>query len=409
VGAAAVTKVEPDLSQMRRDRVVKNTGSQVRAMFKELKHSRRNRPCLLGIAVVVIAAAPLSVIGSMRGGATPSDLRMVKLRIAPAAIRLPIEGKFPSLVGATAWLNSQPLTPTTLRGKVVLIEFWTYSCINWRRQLPYVRAWAEKYKNQGLVVIGTHAPEFSFEKNIDNVRWAAKDMRIDYPIAVDNDHAMWRAFNNEYWPALYFIDAQGRIRHHQFGEGDYEQSELIIQQLLTEAGTGGFSHDLVSVDPQGAEVGADWDDLRSAENYLGYERTADFASAGGAKPDQRHDYALPARLKLSHWALSGDWTMEREGIVLNKANGHVVYSFHSRDLHLVMGPAAPGTSARFRVLIDGQPPGAAHGVDVDGQGNGTVTEPRMYQLIRQPKPIVDRQFEIEFLDPGVEAFSFTFG
>jgi len=303
----------------------------------------------------------------------------------------------------------QPLTAAELHGKVVLIDFWTYSCINWRRQLPYVRAWAEKYKDQGLVVIGVHAPEFSFEKHVDNVRQAAKEMRIDYPIALDNDHAIWRDFNNEYWPALYFVDAQGRIRHHQFGEGEYEQSELIIQQLLSEAGIGNVSHELVSVNPQGAEVGADWYNLRSAENYVGYERTEKFASPGGARPDKSHDYDPPARLKLNHWALSGNWTMGREAIVLNKPGGHIVYSFHGRDFHFVMGPAVLGTSLRFRVLIDGHPPGAAHGVDVDEQGNGVVSEPRMYQLVRQPGPIVDRQFEIEFLDSGVEAFSFTFG
>jgi len=220
--------------------------------------------------------------------------------------------------------HSQPLTPTRLRGKVVLIDFWTYSCINWRRQLPYVRAWAGKYKNQGLVVIGVHAPEFSFEKNIDNVRQAAKDTSIDYPIVIDNDHAIWRAFNNESWPALYFVDEQGRIRHHQFGEGEYEQSELLIQQLLAEARISGISHELVSVDAQGAEVGADWSDLRSAENYVGYERTEGFASVGGAKPERRHDYALPGRPKLNHWALSGDWTMEKEGIGLKSQWAHRV-------------------------------------------------------------------------------------
>jgi len=323
--------------------------------------------------------------------------------------RLPIEGEMASLDGAATWLNSQPLTTLDLRGKVVLVEFWTYTCINWRRQLPYVRAWAEKYKDQGLVVIGVHAPEFSFEKNIDNVRQATKDERVDYPVAVDSDHAIWSAFNNEYWPALYFVDAKGRIRHHQFGEGEYEQSERVIQQLLAEAGISGISQEPVSVDAKGAELGADWNDLRSRENYLGYERTENFASEGGARPNKSHDYALPARLKPNHWALSGDWTMQKEALVLNKANGHIAYSFHGRDLHLIMGPAAPGRFVRFRVLIDGEPPGAAHGVDVDGQGNGTVNEPRMYQLIRQPNPIVDREFKIEFLDPGVEAFSFTFG
>jgi thiol-disulfide isomerase/thioredoxin len=330
-------------------------------------------------------------------------------QMTPAAVRLSIEGELPSLGGATEWLNSPPLTAAGLRGKVVLIDVWTYTCINWLRSLPYVRAWAEKYKNQGLVVIGVHAPEFAFEKNIDNVRRAAKDMRVNYPIAIDNDYAIWRALKNEYWPALYFVDSQGRIRHHQFGEGEYEQSERIIQQLLSEAGVGGIGHELVSVDARGAEAAADWGSLKSPENYVGYERTENFASPGGAVLDKRRVYVAPARLRLNHWALSGDWTVKKQATVLNKANGRIAYRFHARDLHLVMGPAARGTSVRFRVLIDGKPPGAAHGIDVDDQGNGTVTEQRLYQLIRQPKPIADRQFEIEFLDSGVEAFAFTFG
>jgi thiol-disulfide isomerase/thioredoxin len=323
--------------------------------------------------------------------------------------RLPIEGELPSLGGATGWLNSRPLTAAGLRGKVVLIDFWTYTCINWLRQLPYVRAWAEKYKDQGLVVIGVHTPEFAFERDVDNVRRAAKDMRVDYPVAIDNDYTIWRAFNNSYWPALYFVDAQGHIRHHHFGEGEYEESEMILQQLLEEAGNGGIGHDLVSVDAQGAEAGADWGSLRSPENYLGYERTENFASPGGAVLDEPRVYEAPARLRLNHWALSGDWTIEQQATVLNEANGRIAYQFHARDLHLVMGPAARGTSVRFRVFIDGQPPGAAHGIDVDDQGNGTVSEQRLYQLIRQPKPIADRLLEIEFLDSGVEALAFTFG
>jgi thiol-disulfide isomerase/thioredoxin len=327
----------------------------------------------------------------------------------PAAVRLPIEGELPSLGGATEWLNSQPLTAAGLRGKVVLIDVWTYTCINWLRTLPYVRAWAEKYKNQGLVVIGVHSPEFAFEKNVDNVRRAAKDMRVDYPIALDSDFAIWRALKNQYWPALYIVDAQGRIRHHHFGEGEYDRSERVIQQLLAEAGAGGIGHELVSVDARGAEVAADWENLKSPENYVGYERTENFASPGGAVLAKPRVYAATAQLKLNHWALSGDWTMQKQATVLNKANGRIAYRFHARDLHLVMGPAAPGTSVRFRVLIDGQPPGAAHGVDVDDQGTGKVTEQRLYQLIRQAKPIADRQFEIEFLDSGVEAFAFTFG
>jgi thiol-disulfide isomerase/thioredoxin len=327
----------------------------------------------------------------------------------PAAVRLPIEGELPSLGGATGWLNSPPLTAAGLRGKVVLIDVWTYTCINWLRTLPYVRAWVEKYKNQGLVVIGVHSPEFEFEKNVDNVRRAAKDMRVDYPIAIDSDFAIWRALKNQYWPALYIVDAQGRIRHHHFGEGEYDRSERVIQQLLAEVGNSGIGHELVSVDARGAEVAADWGNLKSPENYVGYERTENFASPGGAVLAKSRVYAAPAQLKLNHWALSGDWTMQKQATVLNKANGRIAYRFHARDLHLVMGPAGPGTSVRFRVLIDGQPPGAAHGVDVDDQGNGKVTEQRLYQLIRQAKPIADRQFEIEFLDSGVETFAFTFG
>ncbi len=338
-----------------------------------------------------------------------AEERNVVQQMKPEAVQLRIEGEFPSLSGATEWLNSPPLTAADLHGKVVLIDFWTYSCINWRRSLPYVRAWAEKYKNQGLVVIGVHSPEFEFEKNVDNVRWAAKDMRIDYPIAIDSDQAIWRAFRNDYWPALYFIDAQGHIRHHQFGEGEYEKSEGIIQQLLAEAGVSGIGHGLVSVDGRGAEAAADWGDLKSPENYVGYERAENFVSRDGAILDKRHVYVAPAQLRLNHWALSGDWTIGKQATVLNKADGRIAYRFHARDLNLIMGPAVRGASVRFRVLIDGPPPGAAHGVDVDGQGNGTVTESRLYQLIRQPKPIVDRHFEIEFLDPGVAAFDFTFG
>lgn len=329
--------------------------------------------------------------------------------MTPAAIQLPIEGELPSLGSATRWLNSQPLTAADLRGNVVLIDFWTYTCINWTRSLPYVRAWAKKYKDQGLVVIGVHTPEFAFEKDIENVRRAAKDMRVEYPVAIDNDYAIWSAFDNHYWPALYFVDAKGHIRHHEFGEGEYEQSEMVIQQLLSETPTGGIGHELVSIDAYGVEAAADWGSLKSPENYVGYERTENFASPGGPVLGSRRVYAAPAELRLNHWALSGDWTMERHSTVLNKANGQIAYCFHARDLHLVMGPTARGASVRFRLLIDGQQPGAAHGVDVDDQGNGAVIEQRLYQLIRQPKPIFDRKCTIEFLDSGVEAFAFTFG
>ena len=339
-------------------------------------------------------------------------MKLNKLLLAarhPAAAPLPIEGEMPSLGGAKAWLNSPPLSAAELRGKVVLVDFWTYTCINWLRTLPYVRAWAEKYKEHGVVVIGVHTPEFSFEHDLENVRRAVKDMRVEYPIAIDNDYAIWDAFDNHYWPALYLVDAQGRLRSHHFGEGAYEQSEMILQQLLAEAGIGGIAHELVSVEAQGAEAAADWGSLRSPETYVGDARAKHFASPGGAVLDKPRVYSAPTRLMLNHWALSGDWTVEREATVLNTANGRIAYRFHARDLHLVMGPAARGTSVRFRVLIDGQPPGAAHGIDVDEQGNGTVTQQRLYQLIRQPKPIADRHFEIEFLDAGVEAFVFTFG
>jgi thiol-disulfide isomerase/thioredoxin len=329
--------------------------------------------------------------------------------LTPSAGQTAGTGELRSLGSATEWLNSPPLTEAGLRGKVVLVEFWTYTCINWLRVQPYVRAWADKYKDQGLVVIGVHAPEFSFEKNLDNVRRMVKDLNVGYPVAVDNDQAIWRAFDNNYWPALYFVDARGRVRHHQYGEGSYAESERVIQELLAEAGGPAAGGALVSVEGRGAEAAADWSNLKSSENYLGTARTVDFASPGGAAPDQRRVYAPPARLGLNQWALSGEWKMGREVVALEKAGGRIVYRFHARDLHLVMGPAAPGTQARFRVLIDGKPPGAAHGGDVDEQGYGTLDQQRMYQLIRQQKPIGDRVFEIEFLDAGAEAFAFTFG
>ena len=366
-----------------------------------------DRRRFLGGAAMTIVAAQFGMIGCAREQSSEETQGpLMSQATHPAAAPLT---EMPSLDSATEWLNSQPLTAADLRGKVVLIDFWTYTCINWLRQLPYVRAWAEKYKDYGLVVIGVHTPEFTFEQNLDSVRRAAKDTRVDYPVAIDNDNAIWRAFNNQYWPALYFVDAHGHIRHHHFGEGEYEQSEMIIQQLLDEAGIGGIGDELVSVDARGAEVGADWASLKSPENYVGYERTENFASPGGALLDERRVYAAPTQLRLNSWALSGDWTVEKQATVLNEANGRIAYRFHARDLHLVMGPAARGTSVRFRVLIDGQPPGVAHGIDVDDQGNGTATEQRLYQLVRQPKPVADRQFEIEFLDAGVEAYAFTFG
>jgi Thioredoxin like C-terminal domain len=326
-----------------------------------------------------------------------------------ASVRLPVEGELPSLDGATGWLNSPPLTATGLRGNVVLAGFWTYTCINWLRQLPYIRAWAGKYSGQGLVVTGVHTPEFAFERNADNVRRAVEEMRISYPVATDNDYAVWHAFDNHYWPALYFADAEGRIRHHHSGEGQYGQSEMVIQQLLAEAGSAGAGTDLVSVDAQGVEAPADWDSLRSPENYTGYDRTENFASPGGPVPRSAHAYTAPAELRLNHWALSGDWTLQEQAATLNQAGGRITCRFHARDLHLVMGPAAPGSPVPFRVFLDGQPPGSAHGIDVDAQGYGTMTQPRLYQLIRQLDPVTDRTFEITFLQPGAQAYAFTFG
>jgi thiol-disulfide isomerase/thioredoxin len=319
------------------------------------------------------------------------------------------ERDMPSLAGATGWLNSQPLPQAELRGNVVLVDFWTYTCINWLRTVPYIRAWAHKYNDHGLVVVGVHTPEFSFERDADNVRRAVRDTDITYPIAVDSDYAIWDAFGNNYWPALYFVDAHGHIRHHHFGEGEYAQSEMTIQQLLGEAGASGFDRHLVSVEGQGAEAGAEWATLWSAENYLGQLRTENFASPDPPVLDRPRDYPVPERLALNQWAPSGNWTMGTEAAVVNEPNGRIAYSFHARDLHLVMGPVARNGHPRFRVLLDGQAPGAAHGVDVDDDGFGAVTDQRLYQLIRQPPPITDRRFEIEFLDPGVEAYAFTFG
>ena len=350
---------------------------------------------------VTIAASAGAAIATIGGAAMAP--------IASTAAQLPVEGELPSFDGATAWLNSAPLDSRGLRGHVVLVEFWTYTCVNWRRTLPYVRAWAQKYGNQGLIVIGVHTPEFSFEKDLHNVRSAASELRIGYPIAVDSNYAVWTAFGNEYWPALYFVDAEGRIRHHHFGEGEYGRSEHIIQQLLVEAGQSTFDRALVSVQPQGAEVPADWSDLKSPENYVGYARTQNFASSGGLIAGRRHAYAASATLALNGWQLSGDWVAGPEAVRSSEAHDRIIYRFHARDLNLVMGPAVAGVPVRFRVLIDGQPPGSSHGLDVDAKGNGKVVEPRLYQLIRQPTPIRDREFEIEFLDPGAEAFDFTFG
>jgi thiol-disulfide isomerase/thioredoxin len=322
---------------------------------------------------------------------------------------LAIEGTLPALAGATEWINSAPLTPEALRGKVVLVDFWTYSCINCLRTLPYLRAWSEKYKDAGLVVIGVHAPEFAFEKRSANVHRAVKDLQIDFPVAVDSDFAIWRRFDNQYWPAFYFIDAQGRIRHHQFGENQYDKSEQVIQQLLAEAGRPQVAAGLVAPKGQGVEAAPGATPALSDESYLGYERARGFASPGGVVADRAQIYQAAPKLRTNQWGLSGEWTVERERVLLNRANGRLAFRFQARDLHLVLGPAADGKPVRFRVLVDGKPPLGDRGSDIDAQGNGTVDAQRLYQLVRQTAGDKDRLFEIEFLDPGAQAYVFTFG
>jgi len=326
------------------------------------------------------------------------------------AARLPAEGELPSLAGATGWLNSPPLGPADLRGKVVLADFCTYTCINWLRTVPYLLAWAAEYASQGLVLIGVHTPEFAFEHNPDNVRSAIRDLGISYPVATDNDYAVWRAFDNHYWPALYAAGPDGTIRYHHYGEEAYTRTEMVIQQLLAEAGAAAGT-DLVSVDVDagGLAAAADWDTLRSPENYLGYERTENLVSPGGPVPGEAHRYTAPSRLLLNEWALAGDWTLAEQAATLNGAGGQISCRFHARDVNLVMGPAQPGSGVPFRVTLDGQPPSTAHGIDVDPAGAGVARQQRLYQLIRQHGPITDRTMEISFPDPGIQGFAFTFG
>ena len=335
--------------------------------------------------------------------------RGAPMNAAPTDLaNLPVEGQLPAFTGATTWINSPPLTPQQLRGKVVVVDFWTYSCINCLRALPYVRAWAEKYKDQGLVVIGVHTPEFAFEKSEANVRDAVRRLGVDYPVAMDNDFAIWRAFKNQYWPAHYFIDAQGRIRHHHFGEGDYEGSERVIQQLLKEAGAADVAADVVLVQAEGAEAAADMSQLGSPETYVGYARAENFRSPGGLARDAVKTY-VASPLDLNDWSLVGRWRVTREHAELAAPGGRLSFRFKARDLHLVMGPGSNGAMPRFRVLIDGQAPGADAGSDIDAQGVGRIDQQRLYQLIRQSGAVRERTFEIEFLDPGVQVFAFTFG
>ena len=328
---------------------------------------------------------------------------------APAPVSLDDEGAMPELSGAVAWINSQPLTRESLKGKVVLVDFWTYSCINCLRALPYVEAWSAKYKDSGLVVIGVHTPEFAFEKDRSNVEKAVHDLGVAYPVAVDSQYSIWRAFDNKYWPAHYFIDAKGRIRYHHFGEGEYDVSEKVIQQLLAEAGNKGVAQGSVNVAANGVQAAPDFAEVKSQETYIGYKRSENFASKDSIAEDKKKIYPVPGRLSLNQWSLSGSWTVGEEMAVLQSAPGKIVFRFHARDLHLVLGPAKNGKPVRFKVKLDGADVGDDRGADVNPDGSGTVEKNRLYQLIRQKGAVEDRTFEIEFLDPGVQAFAFTFG
>ena len=341
----------------------------------------------------------------------PGGLMLTSTQPEPKkpSLTLPDEGMLPSLAGATEWINSTPLTPESLRGKVVLVDFWTYSCINCLRTLPYVRAWAEKYRDAGLVVVGVHTPEFAFEKQPANVRRATKDLGIGFPVAVDSNYAIWRAFGNQYWPAFYLVDAQGRIRHHQFGEGQYAKSEQAIQQLLAEAGRPVDSRALVSPEGKGTQAAAAPEPALSGETYLGYGQARNFASPGGISNDRARVYSGVSALRINQWTLAGEWKVEGERAVLVQPNGRIAYRFHARDLHLVLGPSADGKPVRFRVRIDGALPLTDHGTDTDAQGNGVIDGQRLYQLVRQTSDVKDRLFEIEFLDAGAQAYAFTFG
>jgi thiol-disulfide isomerase/thioredoxin len=324
------------------------------------------------------------------------------------ALELPFEGRLASFEGATAWLNSDPLTPKSLRGRVVVVDFWTYTCVNWLRTLPYVRAWAAKYRDDGLTVIGVHTPEFGFEGKIENVVEQSRALGVDYPIAVDTRYAVWSEFANHYWPALYIADREGRIRFHHLGEGEYPMTEMVIQDLLF-GGSNSAARDLVVIQPHGLELAADWQTLASAETYLGYRQSSGFAQVDRASFDTPAAYAVPDRLQRNEWALSGTWTVAGHAAIANEPGGRIAFRFHARDANLVMGPASDGTAISFRVFLDGQLPKASHGTDVGADGTGTVGDQRTYQLIRQPGEISDRLVEIEFQDAGVEAYCFTFG
>jgi len=351
------------------------------------------------------AKAEENLIGTLG----PDNPTVVPVSTAEPLPALSDEGPMPDLSGAVGWINSPALGSKSLRGKVVVIDFWTYSCINCLRALPYVEGWAAKYKNNGLVVIGVHTPEFAFEKERANVEKAVRDLKIGYPVAIDSDYRIWQAFSNHYWPAHYFIDGKGRIRYHHFGEGEYDESERVIQQLLKENGATSLSAGVINVTASGAEAAADNKNVGSPETYVGYKRAGNFASAEPVAKDSRKTYSAQPRLSLNQWALGGSWKVGEESAVLESLPGKIVFRFHARDLHLVLGPTKNGKPIRFTVKLDGTPPGEDHGDDADASGAGTVQGNRLYQLIRQKGPVEDRTFEIDFLDPGVQAFAFTFG
>ena len=336
-------------------------------------------------------------------------VRSLAHRLAGDDATLPVEGRLPSFDGATGWLNSEPLRPEDLRGRVVLVDVWTYTCVNWLRTLPYVRAWAAKYAEGGLTVIGVHTPEFGFERDVENIVAAARDFGVTYPVAVDSEYGVWRALDNHFWPALYLADGDGRIRFHHFGEGEYAATEMAIQRLLLEGGAAEVDEDLVMVEPHGLEVAADWRTLRSPETYLGYRQATGFAQADVATFDEPRSYAAPDRLPLNHWGLAGDWTFAGHASVSSGPGSRVAFAFHARDVNLVMGPLPKDRSIPFHVRLDGEPVDAAHGTDVDEGGLGVLDRQRTYQLVRQPGPIVDRVVEVEFDAGGAGIYCFTFG
>ena len=399
VGAIALGLDTGVLSQLS----VGTTSALEKALVEKIDMPKR-RPQLPSPSSPLVESAPQQQdSGFVRTAAVLPEPALAPVR------KLGVEGQFPSLAGATEWINSPPLTPEALRGKVVLVDFWTYSCINCLRTLPYVRAWAEKYKDAGLVVLGVHSPEFAFEKRSANVRKATKDLGINFPVALDNDFRIWRGFDNQAWPAFYFIDAQGRIRHHQFGENRYDKAEQIIQQLLAEAGQRNLPAGVVAPKGQGTQAAPGSELAMSGETYVGAERATGFASPGGLVSGRAHVYQSPASLRTNQWAFTGDWTVGPERAVSNHANGRIAYRFQARDLHLVLGPAADGKPVRFRVLVDGKPPLENHGADTDEEGYGIIEAQKLYQLVRQATNANDRLFEIEFLDGGAQAYAFTFG